>query len=143
MSCTWVSEGSRKDVWTIPVPFTKTKVTHESVSNLNGTCQSVLSAETRHYELTNSEGGLVISLDTTNTVNDFFWGQCSVSGAKFAALLVGLGVLALAACVTASVCYCACYATRRKRRQQQQRQGVYYAAPGDQLLGAPVVVSYA
>jgi len=142
MSCTWVSDGSRKDVWKIPVPFTKSTVTHVSTSNLNGTCQSILSAETKHYELTNSEGELLISLDTTNSVNDFYWGQCSISGAKFAALLVGIGVISLAACVTVSVCYCTC-AARKKRRQQQQHQRVYYAMPGDQLLGAPVVVSYA
>jgi hypothetical protein len=143
MSCTWVSDGSRKDMWKIPVPFTKSTVTHESTTNLNGTCQSILSAETKHYELTNSKGDLVISLDTTNTVNDFFWGQCSISGAKFAALLVGVGVLSLAACATAGVCYCACAAKKKRRQEQQQRQGIYYAAPGDQLLGAPVVVSYA
>ena len=144
MSCTWISEGTRKDVWKIPVPFTHTTVTHEATSDLNGTCQSVLSAETKHYELTNSDGDLLISLDTTTTVKDYFWGQCAISGEKFAVLLVGACVLGLAICVIASVCYCACARRKRQKQYQQQKNMVYYAAPSDQLLGgAPVVVSYA
>merc|ERR1719408_585414 len=140
MSCTWISEGTRKDVWKIPVPFTHTTVTHEATSDLNGTCQSVLSAETKHYELTNSDGDLLISLDTTTTVKDYFWGQCAISGEKFAVLLVGACVLGLAICVTASMCYCACARRKRQKQYQQQKNMVYYAAPSDQLLGgAPVV----
>ena len=145
LSCTWVTEGSRTNVWKIPVPFTRSTVTHTSEVSLNGTCQSVLSDETKHYEITNSNGDVLISLDTTNKVNDFFWGQCSISGATFAALVIGLGCLTLAFCAASAICACICHARAKKRRLQKENyHSLHYAAPSETTLlagqGAPVIV---
>ncbi len=139
--CTWISKGHQERTWKLPIPFTKTVVTHEQTVPLNGTCQNVLSPEAQKYELTDADGKLILSLTTESKVDDFYWAQCSMSGDSFAHLLVGVGVVALAA--TALTCVCCC--CKRKRAPVPQRE-LYYPAPTveTQLLdpqGRPVRVT--
>jgi hypothetical protein len=128
--------------WTVPV--LGNDVVHQQDSWLNNTCQSILSPEVRHYELLNSKGNLVFSLDTRTEVWEYFWAQCKLSNAGFAYLIIGMFALTAAVCAVGCV-FLGCYRMCCKKKRSPARQQYYRASeqPRASLLdanGRPVVI---
>lgn len=88
--CSWVAGGTERRTWEFHL-FGSTSVTHVQEVSLDGTCRRVLESE-RTYELTDSAGHALVSLEVEPHAREVYWAQCSVSGGPSRILLVGGGV---------------------------------------------------